>query len=613
MQRHARAERGGWRGRVIALSACCLVQVGLVGSDWGAPIEPAIAGGLALDSAARQRPSALSRLQALRGGSDPRAASLERAGEARRRQLSPPNARHPREDSWHPGRDGRDRDRDRAEARGERGSESRRLRVEVADKCASVLRDLGGVSDLPRLLDRWCDLFPRNRVSRDGQAVFFGDVGIQLVDAMLDSGRIISYRDQMRPNVRLFALSPANGKRPAIPLQWGPGSVGGAGGVLPTRGSPPRERDLDRDWGRGRERDGMRDGRGPPPGGWEKEREFERQAERHGRADGGVRGLYESHRGRDRGEPSRDERERGRDGWIPPAGLRDGREARLSGRRDEKERDEGGAVRESHNRDDSLNARDDTLNSEEIRSEEMHDEGREGRETQKSSSVDRSRVCLPAVPGSAVAIPRHMLLHKTRLCRDFMQTGKCQFLDLCSFAHGRHELRSAQEAARHASQQSLKQQEEMARRQQLLDQIKMEHGALPVPVDPKLENVTFSSRIVRVMASVNYPDDAHFCIAESTPGNPDVFVSRKAIDDDIWKQLIDWWSSPKNSIIPMVLNITCQMHKKGTNNWRAIQVEMDPSLSVGDPVVRVTISALCLNQHSVGIYARYALTHKGGS
>ena len=45
---------------------------------------------------------------------------------------------------------------------------------------------------------------------------------------------------------------------------------------------------------------------------------------------------------------------------------------------------------------------------------------------------------------NSVAIPRYLLLHKTRLCRDFMQTGKCQFVGLCSFAHGRHELRSAQ-------------------------------------------------------------------------------------------------------------------------------------------------------------------------
>ena len=182
----------------------------------------------------------------------------------------------------------------------------------------------------------------------------------------------------------------------------------------------------------------------------------------------------------------------------------------------------------------------------------------------------------PTSTSASVPIPRHMLLHKTRLCRDFMQTGKCQFLGLCSFAHGRHELRSAQEAARHASQQSLKQQEEVKRRAAELEQLKAAQGMLPVPIDPNLKNFTFSSRVVRVMASANYPDDAHFCIAESTPGNPDVFVSRKAIPEDVWKDLMDWWISSKNSHVPMVLQIECQMHKKGTNNFRAFDVKRDP-------------------------------------
>jgi hypothetical protein len=51
-----------------------------------------------------------------------------------------------------------------------------------------------------------------------------------------------------------------------------------------------------------------------------------------------------------------------------------------------------------------------------------------------------------------------------------------------------------------------------------LEAFKAAQGMLPVPIDPALENVTFSSRVVRVMASANYPDDAHFCIAESSPG-----------------------------------------------------------------------------------------------
>jgi hypothetical protein len=53
----------------------------------------------------------------------------------------------------------------------------------------------------------------------------------------------------------------------------------------------------------------------------------------------------------------------------------------------------------------------------------------------------------------------------------------------------------------------------MKKRAAELESMKRLQGALPVPIDPNLDNVTFSSRIVRVMASVNYPDDAHFCIA----------------------------------------------------------------------------------------------------
>ena len=35
--------------------------------------------------------------------------------------------------------------------------------------CVSILRELGGVTDLPRLAERWSALFPRYEVSRDCQ------------------------------------------------------------------------------------------------------------------------------------------------------------------------------------------------------------------------------------------------------------------------------------------------------------------------------------------------------------------------------------------------------------------------------------------------------------
>ncbi len=42
------------------------------------------------------------------------------------------------------------------------------------------------------------------------------------------------------------------------------------------------------------------------------------------------------------------------------------------------------------------------------------------------------------------AIPKHVTLHKTRLCREWVQTGTCQFQSACSFAHGRGELQRPQ-------------------------------------------------------------------------------------------------------------------------------------------------------------------------
>lgn len=56
-----------------------------------------------------------------------------------------------------------------------------------------------------------------------------------------------------------------------------------------------------------------------------------------------------------------------------------------------------------------------------------------------------------------------------------------------------------------------------------------------------------------------------------------MFVSRKAIAEDVWGHLLDWWLSAKNSHTPLILKLKCQMHKKGTNNWRAIEVQEDES------------------------------------
>ena len=184
-----------------------------------------------------------------RGGSDHRSVSLERS---RGEQGSPPHARH-------------DHDQRRAESsrfrenrvpdagggaydgrpRGSR-EEDKRLGPlqEVGEKCVSVLRSLGGVADLARLVERWTSLHPRDEFSRDGQvnlplspfcfqrlllcfrnmlllpllatnltmyhchdqSVYCGDVSVNLQDAMLDSGNVMSYRDQSRPSVRLYGM-----------------------------------------------------------------------------------------------------------------------------------------------------------------------------------------------------------------------------------------------------------------------------------------------------------------------------------------------------------------------------------------------------------------------
>jgi hypothetical protein len=113
-----------------------------------------------------------------RGGSDHRSLSLERNSAARDRRGPPP--RNGRQDSprrseggpMHRESRGGDRWRDRGDQRGDWGDDRRMSpRQEVGDKCVSILRGLGGVADLPRLVERWSSLYPRYSVSRDGQVV----------------------------------------------------------------------------------------------------------------------------------------------------------------------------------------------------------------------------------------------------------------------------------------------------------------------------------------------------------------------------------------------------------------------------------------------------------
>eukprot|EP00290_Baffinella_frigidus_P004651 CAMPEP_0180176242 /NCGR_PEP_ID=MMETSP0986-20121125/37176_1 /TAXON_ID=697907 /ORGANISM="non described non described, Strain CCMP2293" /LENGTH=86 /DNA_ID=CAMNT_0022128827 /DNA_START=9 /DNA_END=265 /DNA_ORIENTATION=- len=86
------------------------------------------------------------------------------------------------------------------------------------------------------------------------------------------------------------------------------------------------------------------------------------------------------------------------------------------------------------------------------------------------------------------------------MCRDWAQTGVCQFQGQCSFAHGRHELRNPSDPAC--------------------------QGAISNLDLTTIANQTLQGRVARVMASDNYPAEAHFCIAESSPGLADVFISR---------------------------------------------------------------------------------------
>ena len=121
-----------------------------------------------------------------RGGSDSRPMPLEQSVVARgqQREKSPPNVRHEdarRGDVDFRGSRARDGRGDRGDLREDRGD--KRLWLEVGDKCASILRDLGGVSDLMGIVDRWRMLFPRNPVSRNGEVSFAAAVLLILLTA----------------------------------------------------------------------------------------------------------------------------------------------------------------------------------------------------------------------------------------------------------------------------------------------------------------------------------------------------------------------------------------------------------------------------------------------
>lgn len=127
-----------------------------------------------------------------RGGSDHRSLSpVPRNSAARDRRGAPlRNGRQDetrRVDSYR-GSGGNDRWRNRGNARGDWGDDRRMIpRQEVGDKCVSILRGLGGVADLQRLVERWSSLYPRYSVSRDGQVVPFPMLYVLLLPKLSNS------------------------------------------------------------------------------------------------------------------------------------------------------------------------------------------------------------------------------------------------------------------------------------------------------------------------------------------------------------------------------------------------------------------------------------------
>eukprot|EP00960_Hanusia_phi_P018388 542250-Hanusia_phi.AAC.1 len=208
---------------------------------------------------------------------------------------------------------------------------------------------------------------------------------------------------------------------------------------------------------------------------------------------------------------------------------------------------------------------------------EYHDEKQKqnnfdtGREFENVGSAEKGELNSSAdtdKSNSILTIPKHLLLHKTRLCREFMQKGSCQFEKICSFAHGRDELRSPFDTAKLAAILTQTERPAVA-------------ASTPVSSDTSMENSTFSGKIARVMASDSYPPDAHFCISESSPGQADVFISRRMFPVDLWMEVQRWWNILKGQG-NFEIQVVCHPHKKGSNNWRALSVskrhfEPDPT------------------------------------
>ena len=110
-----------------------------------------------------------------KGGSEHRPVSIERTSSPRGQQRGPPtliSRQHEsrRGDGVHRGDQSGVARRGRGDVVTDRRKDRQSIPAqEVGDMCVSILRELGGVTDLPRLAERWSALFPRYEVSRDCQ------------------------------------------------------------------------------------------------------------------------------------------------------------------------------------------------------------------------------------------------------------------------------------------------------------------------------------------------------------------------------------------------------------------------------------------------------------
>jgi hypothetical protein len=59
-----------------------------------------------------------------------------------------------------------------------------------------------------------------------------------------------------------------------------------------------------------------------------------------------------------------------------------------------------------------------------------------------------------------------------------------------------------------------------------------------------VHRLTVEGRVVRVMASDRFPLEAHFCVVESAPGVPDIFVPRRVIPPEHWVTVAHWSDPP---------------------------------------------------------------------